>query len=136
MVPPIVHTLFSILSRFGSQFHKYHFLCCKRVGRQSIRHPLNSDISIRKFTGIKELDLFLCLILDTYIHRHFWTLFNIFTERQSESGVEIGQTERSAQKKNRCESPQKIIKDSLEHFKTSLLDFVRRHHIITETSLL
>ena len=24
MVPSIVHTLISILSRFGSQFHKYH----------------------------------------------------------------------------------------------------------------
>ena len=45
MVPSIVHTLISILSRFGSQFYKYHLLYCKRVGRQSIRHPLNSDIS-------------------------------------------------------------------------------------------
>ena len=40
----IVNTLILILSSFGSQFHNYHLLCCKRVGRQSIRHPLNSDI--------------------------------------------------------------------------------------------
>ena len=46
MVPSIVHTLISILSRFGSQFHKYHFLYCKRVGRQSIGHPLNSNLSV------------------------------------------------------------------------------------------
>ena len=44
MVPSNVHTLIFILSRFGSQFYKYHFLYCKRVGRQSIRHPLNSNI--------------------------------------------------------------------------------------------
>ena len=48
MVPSIVHTSISILSRFGSQFYRYHFLYCKRVGRQSIRHPLNSDIWIGK----------------------------------------------------------------------------------------
>ena len=35
----------SILFRFGSHFHKYNLLYCKRVGRQSIRHPLNSDLS-------------------------------------------------------------------------------------------
>ena len=45
MVPSIFHTLILILSMFSSQFHKYHLLYCKRVGRQSIRHPLNSDIS-------------------------------------------------------------------------------------------
>ena len=44
MVPSIVHTLISILSRFGSQFYKYNFLYWQRVGRQSIRHPLNSDL--------------------------------------------------------------------------------------------
>ena len=44
MAPSLVHTLISILFRFGSKFHKYHLLYCKRVGRQSIRHPLNSDI--------------------------------------------------------------------------------------------
>ena len=40
MIPSIVHTLISILSRFGSQFHNYHLLYCRRVGRQSIRHTL------------------------------------------------------------------------------------------------
>ena len=38
----------SILSRLGSQFHKYHLLYCKRVGRQSNRHPLNSDLTTNK----------------------------------------------------------------------------------------
>ena len=53
MVPSMIHTSISILSRFGSQFHKYNFLSCKRVGRQSIRHPLNSGISVMNLSGSK-----------------------------------------------------------------------------------
>ena len=55
MVPSIVHTLISILPRFGSQFYKYNLLYCKRVGRQSIRHPLNSDIRVCSDSEIKVL---------------------------------------------------------------------------------
>ena len=79
-------------------------------------------ITIRKFTGIKELDLFLRLILDTFEHIH--------GEPIRERGRVWTDREKCTKEKVLGVTQEKLIKDFLKHFKISPLDFVRRHHII------